>query len=273
MVAKYKGSGTNLFKKIKYKSTALIQFSSNLFNSVNPLSNLVLIGTHHKTGTAWMQSIFHQMALIYNVPVRTDELDITPTYGQVYLNGHSRFDFEVANKIDYRGLHLIRDPRDIIVSACFYHQKSDEPWLHKKRSEFGGLTYQEKINSFLSVDDCILFEMEGSAGGNIADIKNWCYENRHFIEVKYEDLIVDKQLLLFHQIFSFLGFHPCFVPKALEIAHNNSLFSKSSVVNNAHIRSGKPRQWENHFKAIHKDRFIELFGDILYWKQNENRTF
>ncbi len=184
----------------------------------------------------------------------------------VFFQAQSQFDF---NRLDlkYRGLHLIRDPRDIIISGCFYHQKSQEKWLHAKQEKFGGLTYQEKINSYTSLDDQLIFEMENSGLDNIQEMLNWNYANPSFIEVKYEELILDKELTLFQEIFIFLGFPDEILSSILKIAYDSSLFSTSFKdarrIETRHIRSGKPEQWKKYFKYTHRVKFLELFDDAL----------
>lgn len=37
----------------------------------------------------------------------------------------------------------VRDPRDIAVSAYFYHKVSSESWLHMPRAEFDGRSLQQ----------------------------------------------------------------------------------------------------------------------------------
>jgi hypothetical protein len=162
----------------------------------------------------------------------------------------------------FRGIHIIRDPRDIVVSGCFYHQTSDEPWLHASDSKFHGRSYQQAINRFASLDDKILFEMENVARITIDYMSRWQYTNPRFMELRYEELIVDTDLMLFHQIFSFLEFPGRVIPSTLEIAQQNSVFADKATAS-SHIRSEQVRQWKKHFKRCHRQRFLELFGDVL----------
>lgn len=127
---------------------------------------------------------------------------------------------------------------------------------------FGGLTYQEKINSYGSLADQILFEMEHCTRSTIDQMLSWNYQNPACIEVKYEALIMDTELHLFRKIFTFLGFPPHIVLRMLPIAYRHSLFS-GKAKNQAHIRSGRARQWPGYFTPDHKARFLALFGDAL----------
>ena len=122
--------------------------------------------------------------------------------------------------------------------------------------------YQEKLNGYSSFDDRLLFEMEHAASRTIEEMLKWDYDNPHFLEIKYEDLIGDRDLKLFCEIFGFLEFPSASIPALLKIAHDHSLFP-GKVERSEHVRSGRPSQWQRYFKAHHKARFIDLFGDCL----------
>ncbi len=239
--------------------------------STKKLKNKVLVGTYHKTGTVWMKKIFTKSCSNLKLKFFSGKSEETPLDFNVFLQNHSKFNFEQLNS-EYKGLHLIRDPRDIIISGCFYHQKAHEKCLHIPKHELGGLTYQEKINSYNSLDDKILFEMENSSAYNIKLIDNWDYNNPAFIEVKYEDLILDVDLFLFHKIFTFWGFSGEVIPELLRIAYDNSIFS-GNLRKSVHIRSAQQHQCKKYFKPQHKAKFLELYGDILiklgYEKNND----
>jgi len=235
------------------------------------LPNKILIGTHHKTGTQWLLSIFSRISDNYSLKLHQEDQKTLPDNYDIFFHDHSIFNLNLIND-NYKGIHIIRDPRDVIISGCFYHQKSEEKWLHVPRQKFNGLTYQQKINAYDKIDDKILFEMENSAARNLGKVMNWNYSNPNFLELQYENLIRDNTLVLFRRIFTFLGFPDSVIPDLLEIAYKRSLFS-GQVGKSVHVRSGKPDQWKQYFLPIHKKRFLELFGNILirldYEKNND----
>jgi hypothetical protein len=225
------------------------------------LKNRVVVATHHKAGTVWLHNVFLRVCQELGLKFYKGIAASLPNDFNVFVPGNSRVHAaEIPGP--FQGLHMIRDPRDIIISGCFYHQKAPEKWLHTRHRHFGGLSYQEKLNSYPSLDDRILFEMEHAGRPCIQELLAWNYDDPAFLEVKYENLIADEQLVLFHTIFAFLGFPGIAMPRALRVAYENSLFSGVPTIT-SHIRSGKPKQWEQYFSSHHRARFIDLFGDAL----------
>ena len=235
------------------------------------LPHRILVGTHHKTGTVWMKTIFETIAVRHALRLFTGFQPDLPDRWDVFFDDHSRFQFENLPR-SFRGLHLIRDPRDQAVSACFYHQHATESWLHAPRREFRGRTYQEMITGYADPDDRLLFELEHNAASTIRAMQQWTYGRPEFIELTYEELITDTTLAVFRSAFLFLGFPPAVVPRLLVIARNRSLFS-GRVPPSRHVRSGRPGEWRRHFKPHHRRRFLELFGDVLVqlgYEQNDS---
>jgi hypothetical protein len=222
------------------------------------LHNPILVGCHHKTGTKWLSGIFRAFSREFELRFHSgNQTDLPPDF-DIYFESHSRFTQQTPN--DYRGLHQIRDPRDLIVSAAFYHQTSDEAQLHVAREEFGGRTYQQTLCALPSLEEKINFEMTHSSGSNIRAMLEWSYDQPAFFEARYEDLIGDVDLLRFHEIFTFLGVAGWAIPSALRLAWQGSLFS-GEVDRSPHIRSGAVGQWKEHFSPTNRRRFVDHFGD------------
>jgi hypothetical protein len=238
-------------------------------NQMISLPYKILIGTHHKTGTAWLKSVFEEICRQYSLSFCACARNVVPDAScNVILNYHSAFDSNLTSSA-YRGAHIIRDPRDVIISGCFYHQKSQEKWLYKPLEIIGGYTYHDKINSLGTLDDQLLLEMEVIGKITITDMLKWNYTNPSFFELKYESLIKDTGLVIFSNLFSFLGFKEESLPDLLCIVRKNSLFSNQAI-DKSHVRSGETEQWKKYFKSIHKQRFLELFDDALVQLGYEN---
>ncbi len=231
------------------------------FRLKSPPPNKILIGTHHKTGTVWLRKIFSRLSKELGLKFDSSSKSKIPAGADIILNNHSRFS-NLEEFGLFRGLHVIRDPRDIIVSGCFYHQKSTEAWLHVKRERLNGLTYQQALLAKNSLEEKISFEMEALGRTTIKDIVNWDYKDERFLNVKYENLMSDVDLKVFHDIFSHLGFTGEVIHTALYHAYKGSLFS-GQVKGISHVRSGEARQWERFFSKSNREQFVELFGSGL----------
>lgn len=225
----------------------------------------VFIGTHHKAGTNWLASVFRAIARSEGLNMLEGEQAEDLSGVDILFQDHSVFDFTALGAS--RGLHMIRDPRDVIVSGCYYHQHADEEWLHIKRRRYGDRSYAEAINSYSSMEDRLRFEMEHIGVLTLQDMAHWDYRQSNIFEVKYEDLIEDRDMQLFGQLFAFLrkddsALAHCNIEKLLGIARQKSLFSGEVQASN-HVRSGKVRQWPEYFTPALSQRFLQLYGDLL----------
>ena len=226
------------------------------------LECLLLVGTHHKTGTRWMADIFKTISRYLNLKYFNGS--------SKYLDGSEEVFFQIVSRFgpalekNYRGLHIIRDPRDVIISGANYHdQTAEKSWLFKPSRKFGGKSYQEMIRSYPNYFDKLLFEMDNIGKGTITDMRNWNYLDNNFVNVKYEDLIKDSDLEEFSKIFQFLGLGGIALPLCLDIAWAGSIFSGRVKKSGGHIRSGKPQQWRSVFSRSLANQFLSRYGDIL----------
>jgi hypothetical protein len=159
---------------------------------------LVLIATHHKTGTVWMRQLFQSIARRLDCPFLR-VADYQPVDSEalraraplaILFQDHGRFAADMGLTPDDRGWHLVRDPRDVLISGANYHGWSDEPWLHEARDSLGGRTYQEALRS-LPFADAVRFEMDRSTGQAVRDMQSFDHRDGCFRDVAYEMLLAD----------------------------------------------------------------------------------
>jgi len=183
----------------------------------------------------------------------------------IIFNSHSNFrgvDW-LLHDPDTRIFHLIRDPRDVIISAMHYHKTAREPWLHKPKSKYDGMTYQEKLNSLPDDRTRLIWEMDNSGGRTIESMRAWDYSLGKSCEMKYEDLMEDIDAVEFGRVALHLGFAGDEVATCQEEFRKRSLFGRKRPARSVHVRSGESRQWESVYDIGLAQMFIQRFGNVL----------
>lgn len=195
------------------------------------------------------------------------------------------------------GFHVIRDPRDILVSGYFSHLYSHEtkswPALEPHRKKLAGLTKHEGL----------MIEMEFSSRVFEA-LQEWNYGTGHILEVRFEEL-TRQPLDAFSKIFRHLN---ClaettgvadrfgFATKSLvnrihratretfpmrisvgsvpierlgRIVHRHRFENKAGGRRKGveqvhhHYRKGVPGDWKNHLTSEHLSEFNRRFPRLL----------
>lgn len=251
-------------------------------NAFADLKINLIFGTHHKTGTVWMREIakavavrcgFHFTRYPRSLKDEAGTLVQATTKNGALLRIDEKSHIRAVDRSNATVMHLVRDPRDILVSATFYHQKSTENFLLRPWGRMtGATTYQEHIKSLENFEAQAQFEMSAYSARVFADINAWDYHKPNCIELKYEDLIDDHGMVLFRRVFETAGFNASQVEVALEEVWKHSLFGALADVNlqkavvkegTQHIRSGKSGQWRKHFTPELAIAFHAKFQPLL----------
>jgi hypothetical protein len=219
---------------------------------------LLLHCTHHKSGTVWFANVLHAVAVRYGMSFAQTESATLPADARVVLHMNSGIDLDALPAL--RGSHMIRDPRDVVVSGYHYHRWSYEPWLHVPRDDLDGQSYQQHLNA-LSLHDGLLAEIRESAPV-IRQMTDWNYDDPRFLELRYEDAILEGDLT-FRRVFEHYGFHPRAVDRAIRLAQSFSFERVTrrrvgQVAGRSHYRSGRSGQWRDVFT----DEHIALFDQV-----------
>jgi len=264
---------------------------------------------HHKCMTSWVNRLLVRVCdeLNWNFVQVFDQWGDTKLSEYVRTHkvdmlAYTNPEPEIVQTLgDFVGFHIIRDPRDIVVSAYFSHLHShptdDWPELIAKRAQL-----QE-----LSKDDGLLWEMEFRRR-EFEQLYEWDYAQENVLELKMEDVIANPYDQLVRALL--------FIEAAAE---NTPLKTKllatvasriregrlgylyripSSVVPDywlqkvpvedllryiyehrfsevtkgrmrgiedacSHYRKGVAGDWANHFKPQHKEYFKKNYNDVL----------
>jgi hypothetical protein len=272
---------------------------------------------HHKCGTTWIMQIVQctclHMGLMhahFHSPKMWGYDDNSYTLDQVAKNRGLDFVSYISADIGYigspenfRGVHVIRDPRDIVTSSYFSHLYSHptKGWPElvdfrkklEKSSKDDGFLENMKFTARLPIDGCDI--------NLFSTLMNWNYALPNVMEIKFEELTQDPYRV-FLNMFDFLGIidsrrmtaksmvnnflrfrfnkkdsHTLFLKKARNIPAWMLLyyvydlrFSKLARGRNqgeenikSHYRKGLPGDWRNHFTEMHKRYFKEHYGEML----------
>jgi hypothetical protein len=154
---------------------------------------------HHKTASTWGRIIISEVGAALDLKVRTI---MSPQHWAGYPSAGDMVRAErpglivvtdprpelMATLPAVRGFHVIRDPRDILVSSYFSHRNSHPV-------SFGGVEWPELVphrEALLRLDHDagILKEMEFS-GWMIDTMATWDYQRPGMLEIRMEDLTAD----------------------------------------------------------------------------------
>lgn len=232
---------------------------------------------YHKVGTVLFNRVLREISQIFS-NVETKH----------FWNLH-----DVDNLVEghFRGIHVIRDPRDVIVSGYLYHLYTNEAWCvnnswntegpitfpqvphsQKHRPEkwkkkyiqsLKGKSYQENLQN-LDLEEGIIFEMTHYAGWTIEEMLKWDYGDLRFLEIKFEDIIKNYDLT-FEKILDWCGFTDRERDAILRKISRFDIarMSDKQISVNDHIHGRETGKWRQHFSPRHKKIFKELFGDAV----------
>jgi hypothetical protein len=234
---------------------------------------------YHKVGTVWFGRILRRVAAEYalklgagrNYKMINDfEKDQN---ADMYLDFGSHVDLDQLP--NYVGSHMIRDPRDMIVSGYFYHKWTKESWANLGRAEFKGRTYVEYLNSI--DQDAGLCEEIKRVSFWVPHMTKWNFNNPKMFEIRYETIIKDEQSV-FREMFKHYGFSDKAVDRCCGIAEKLSIKNlkkkrKKNKEGRSHLRSGRTGEWKELFKDHHKQLFKELYPNavvVLGYENNDD---
>ncbi|QEG25025.1 sulfotransferase domain-containing protein [Mariniblastus fucicola] len=228
---------------------------------------LIFHGTYHKMGTVWMMRVLEKVAAHWKLCLQksNEHGDSLNAGTDILFANHSHLDLQQLG--DFAGSHMIRDPRDCVVSGYFYHLWTEEAWARQPQPRFDGRSYQQHLQSLNQSDGLAEEIRQFCRYAKTYSLREWDYDDERIFEIKYEDLLADEQAV-FTKLFEHYGFSERAVQKAIKLAEQCSFEKVSGRVvgqsdAKSHLRSGRPGQWKDVLSERHLELIEDSFGDLI----------
>jgi hypothetical protein len=234
---------------------------------------------HHKCGVSWISRIIDGVCATAGLTIAHHHYENLFDGDISALRRAQPFDFwrytnadvNFTRDLEVFGFHVVRDPRDVIVSAYFSHLNSHAvdnwPRLRHFRPYLRSLPKHDGINA--DMEFCAIF---------LSHMLSWDYCRPNVLELRFEDLIAD-QSRQFDRIFRFLKI----VPEQLDSDMLDQIVQLNSfqVLSGGrepgeqdvhhHYRRGTPGDWRSHFDESNVDYFKKLYNPLLLKLGYESR--
>ncbi len=267
---------------------------------------------HHKCATGWIDGILREtcfnLGWRFHIVHRPIDFERHGSLGRYVaaerpdLLAYTNADRDYIGDLPaFRGFHVVRDPRDVLVSGYFSHRNTHptEGWPE--------LVEHRKRLRAVSKEEGLMLEMDFSRQF-LDPMNRWDYEMPNVLEMKMEEISADPEAA-FRRIYTFLGlldtadatalqyltmrlnilnqrgrrFTPFHMPMSpfrfpmerlpkdrLRPILERKSFKRMSGGRKpgqenvkSHYRKGRPGDWRNHFTEAHIDRFKERYNDLV----------
>ena len=247
---------------------------------------------YHKVGTVLFTNVASKLAARFGLTM-TSTLGLVRSIDRgadIVIFAHSLLDVDLGD-YDYRGIHLVRDPRDVWVSGYLYHRRCTEQWCvnadldpsppidfprvpfsqrHRpetwKRAYLEGLagrSYQQNLRD-LDQSAGMRFELERYTAWTLEAMAAWTPRPDRILEMRLEAFARDFDGGMTTAL-SWLGVAEAALPQALAIAATEDVarMDDRQVAGNPHIHSRKLSKWSAVLSAGDLREFEARHGELI----------
>lgn len=245
--------------------------------------------TYHKSGTVLLEQVLRRVAVRFAMTVDTrygmaTGLDLTT---DIVLLPHSLLGFALDRP--FRGVRIVRDPRDIWVSSYLYHCRCAEAWcvgvgdaaapigypavdfsmVHRperwKRDylrRLGGRSYRDNLRARDRADG-LAFELAGYTGSTLEAMRGW-RARPEVMDLQIEAIAADFDGAM-GRMFRHLGFDAaqCEEAVGLAAAEDVARMGDAAVAANPHIHARGLSRWPGVLTAAQVAAFEAAQGDLI----------
>ena len=143
-------------------------------------SHPVYVCTHHRCGTVLMRNIFTRYTKFAPHTFFKGDPAAAPDGCDIVQDAHSRSPLALAGE----GIHLVRDPFDLLVSHVRYHEKTMSPTEPPNAERMAdGRTYKEHLRALPDLTAKAMFELDHVCGRTLRTMLAFDYDNPRFLNL------------------------------------------------------------------------------------------
>lgn len=266
----------------------------------------------HKAASTWLIDLLYDLSAYmgkkhqhyHSAKIFNHNLDTEIYNQQLDWISYTNAEYHSVQQMNtpFKGFHVIRDPRDIVVSSYFSHLEthSDYMWpeLNEYRAELKNCSLDDGILATMKHLDKLM--IDGEPVKIFECLSQWNYDDPRIFEIKFEE-ITKHPFIEIPRIFDFLGLlqgswkstpnqsiknpinesitrlkvrkfgrqrETIDMPNLLHHIYKHDFYFKSQgrkagQVEKSHYRKGTSGDWENFFTVKHKAYFKDNYGDLL----------
>lgn len=238
---------------------------------------------HHKCASNWLsrhivKSVADKINLKYehygNPRAFNHELKNTLAHKGIEFFAYTNANIDYIKDIiaDIKGFHVIRDPRDICVSAYFSHLHS-----HPVKGKYSDniREMRQRLNS-LSMKEGLFIEMD-FLESIFSHLDKWNYSLSNILEIKFENLIqaANQTILAIFEFLNLISEDPEKEEKKISFLELHKIIDSKRFENmtagrnpgeenvKSHFRKGISGDWQNFFNKKHKEYFKLKYNNLL----------
>ncbi|PHS02968.1 MAG: hypothetical protein COA78_19570 [Blastopirellula sp.] len=223
--------------------------------------------SHHKCATGWLSNVLVEISnelkiSLYNTSQSDDYLFDSAIFNNVNAS------YPLLPSEFEKGIHVVRDVRDLVVSAYYSH-------LHSHPTDnWPELQAHRKLLERLPKDAGMIAEIgflesvfhEGHACSPLQAMLDWNYEDPRIMNIRMEDMVREPYRVIIQSL-RFLDL-PC--PQNLAEILGNFTFEKISggrkpgdLDKNSHYRSGVAGDWKTELPEAASLYLTEKYSPML----------
>jgi hypothetical protein len=205
---------------------------------------LIYIHSHHKCASRWAIEYMREVSRLNALSFWHSDYtaDVAPRRGNIAFFGNSSYERAARKKLG--GIHIVRNPLDILVSAYFSHRNThpEDGWpeLTRQRALLKRVGLEEGL--YLTVIFLERSDINTGAVGPLFALRNWDYDDPRFTTVRTEDFVARPAAT----VQALAPFADLKLPSddrfTFEAVSGGR--KRGEVNTSSHYRSGAPNQWK-----------------------------